>query len=60
MKTKMTQTVQWTESLACTPRELLDRGLGEVKKIGTKGPTLINLKGTMRGVEVSGYVAAKA
>ena len=73
MTVKMTQLVRWSDDLVATPREMLDRGLAEVRTFGNfkgsrRGPerraTFVCLKGTApnihSGVEVSGYVKSSA
>jgi hypothetical protein len=66
MRVKMNQPVRWSDGTIATPREMLDRGLAEVRTverfIGSPGGPIrravfVDRIGTMSGVEVSGYVA---
>ena len=66
MKVKMNQLVRWSDGTVASPREMLDKGLAEIRKVDNfKGSprgrirkaTFVDLKGTTSGVEVSGYVS---
>lgn len=64
MRYKMSHPINWGNGMIATPREMLDRGLAEVRvaeKFGRKlrRAVFVDLKGEMIGVEVSGYVAAQ-
>jgi len=65
MKVKMNQLVRWSNDTVATPRQMLDNGQAEIVKYGNfkasnrgkpRKAIFVNLKGTMFGVEVSGYV----
>lgn len=67
MKVKMDQLVRWNDGTVATPRQMLDRGLAEVRvhehfQATSRGKprraVFVDRIGTMSGVEVSGYVAA--
>lgn len=65
MRVKMDQRVRWNDGTIATPREMLDRGLAEVRVVerfqgsarGTpRRAVFVDRIGTQSGVEVSGYV----
>ena len=65
MKVTMDQKVRWNDGTVASPREMIDKGLAEVKRVDNfKGSsrakprkaTFVDLVGTTSGVEVSGYV----
>lgn len=66
-KVKMTNPVNWGNGTIASPREMLDRGLAEVRICdnfyvrggGRRRAVFVDLIGIMTGVEVSGYVASK-
>lgn len=64
-KVKMNQLVRWDDGTIATPRDMVDRGIAEVRVIerfqgSARGPirraTFVDIIGTQSGVEVSSYV----
>ena len=69
MATKMNALVRWDDGTIATPREMIDRGLAEVRIVERfiarasskpRRAVFVDRIGTQCGVEVSSYVATKA
>lgn len=65
-RVKMDQLVRWADGVIATPRQMLDRGVAEVRIVENfagsaravpRRAVFVDLLGTQTGVEVSGYVA---
>jgi hypothetical protein len=65
MRVKMDQLVNWGDGTTATPREMLNQGKAEIRVVErfqgsnrgrVRRATFVDLIGTQRGVEVSGYV----
>ena len=65
MRVKMDQAVRWDDGTIASPREMLDRGLGEIRIVsnfvGARGKPrraiFVDRIGTQCGVEISSFVA---